>query len=762
MIESLQASERQQTEVRQQEIAGYTMAMSLIQSLLTSVRTQISRITGTTIIQEEPFDAVVVPGLTTLFDVALYNTYEGQLTATVTSGHNLLHTWIDIKHQAIKILNLLQKYHDMDEMNKINLFHRHNHNAIRTTTTPQQYTMIHNTVTATRYHALEVLARTCVDVACDAIQRLTTDRWADTANLSWSAADAAVHYDNHTNLPNDTNHNTTNNNNNKGGKNNSSNNNNNNNNNASTSNNNNNNTSASMSAMVTSLLESANDTGRRFGSHVTTSSMGASGGGNNNNASTVVYRSTDCWESPRLVCPDYIWADDAANHAQRIVRLLFKNHYVVSNLDMNPPNNNNNNVNLTAISSSNSDELMDDDAFYTNGPFITFLPVINTKIEQEASLLLLAVTRDLPSRLVQFRASIEADAIVMKRLYLVKLEYRAPFRTFLESHQSLQRAPSLTLVMEYLQYPKNKLEEHRNVCKDNLQQLLMQPYLVEALALEKKCEEYELAMTETLYGFSELSRYLLLKRACIIPPLEDEEDSFSCHMAQLRVTIRRLKGILCRKAGTDISTGIRPLLLDLQGIPRDEERYDKSIVPSYFVTVKDFDRRLDLFILQLQTLRKLCVYTKRHCFFRSDKKVELEIPASIVRGCETFDEELFRCHCVDWFSMIRRQHEIFQQHRNFDEIAEQIRKAEIQLSLAAATNQSLDVVRVRLETLESDREKRYQVMKEIVEDLCLREMNLQVHLTPPMTEKAMALQPTSAFGIFGRALQMAGEALPLG
>ena len=748
------------------------MAMSLIQSLLASVSTQISRITGTTILQEEPFDVIAVPGLTTLFDVALYNTYEGQLTATVTSGHNLLHTLIDIKHQAIKILNLLQKYHDMDEMNKINLFHRHNnHNGIHAKTQPN-YPMLHNTVTTTRYHALEVLARTCVDVACDTIQRLTTDRCADTANLSWSAADAAVHYDNNTNMPNDTNRNSNNNNNIKGGKNNSSSNNNNNNtigsNNAGTSsNNNNNNTSASMSAMVTSLLESANDTGRRFGSHVTTTSMGASGGGGGssggNNASTVVYRSTDCWESPRLVCPDYIWADDAANHAQRIVRLLLKNHYVVSNLDMNQPNNSNNNsANLTAISSSNSDELMDDDTFYTNGPFITFLPVINTKIEQEASVLLLAVTRDLPSRLVQFRASIEADAIVMKRLYLVKLEYRAPFRTFLESHQSLQRAPSLSLVMKYLQYPKSKLEEHRTVCKDNLQQLLMQPYLVEALALEKKCEEYELAMMETLYGFSELARYLLLKRACIIPPLENEEGSFPCHMVQLRVTIRRLKSILCRKAGPDISTGIRPLLLDLQGIPRDEERYDKSIDPSYFVTVKDFDRRLDSFILQLQTLRKLCVYRKRHCFFRSDKKVELEIPSSIVRGCEAFDEELFRCHCVDWFSMIRRQGEIFQQHHNFDEIAEQIRKAEIQLSLAAATNQSLDVVRVRLETLESDREKRYQVMKEIVEDLCLREMNLRVNVTPPMTEKALALQPTSAVGIFGRALQMAGEALPLG
>ena len=744
------------------------MVMSLMQSLLTSVGNKISKFTSTTIMQEEPIDVIAVPGLTTLFDVALYDTYDGQLTSTVTSGHNLLHTWIDIKHQAIKIINLIQKYHDMDEMNKIILFHTHNNSNITGRVVSNEYhPMIHNAATIARYQSLELFVRTCLDVACDAIQRMTTDRFADTANLSLSseaydataAAAGTTTSTSHDNKQSDGS--------NKGGKN--ANNNNNNSGSSNIRNDASNNNSASMSAMVTALLESANETGRRGGIHTSTTNLvGAGGTASSSSASaaviaatTTVYRDIDCWESQRLFCPDYIWADDAANLTQRFVRLLFKNNYVMSSFDLNHSKGTNN-TNLNSISNNNINSSVDDDTMCTSRPMLTFLPVVNTIIEQEASLLLLVITRDLPSRLVQFRASIEADALILKRLYLVKLEFRAPFRTFLESHQSLQRAPSLTLVNEYLNFPKNKLEQHRTICKDNLQQLLMQPYLVEALALEKTCEDYELAMTETLSGFSDLSRYLLQKRACIIPPLEDDEDSIPCNIVQLRETIRRLKSILCRKAGPDSSTGIRPLLLDLQGIPRDEERYDKSVVPSYFVTEKDFDRRLDTFIHQLQALRKFCCYTKRHCFFRTDKKVELEIPSSIVRGCDTFDDELFRCRCVDWFNMIKRQHEIVQQNNNLDEIAELIRNAEIQLSLAAATNQSLDVVRLRLETLESDREKRYTIMKEILEGSCLREMNLRVNITKPTMEKTLALQPTTAPGVFGRALLLEDETLPLG
>lgn len=43
-------------------------------------------------------------------------------------------------------------------------------------------------------------------------------------------------------------------------------------------------------------------------------------------------------------------------------------------------------------------------------------------------LLWLVLKKDLPTRLFQFRAAMEAESVVTKRLYLIKCEYRAPFR----------------------------------------------------------------------------------------------------------------------------------------------------------------------------------------------------------------------------------------------------------------------------------------------------------------------------------------------
>ena len=614
---------------------------------------------------EKPLNVVAVPGLMSLIDVALYRTVEGQITATITSAHSLLCTWIDMKRQAINVLNGLQKYND----NEIG-------------------THIHLTTTngnSSRYISMESFARTCLDVACDAIQRMTTDRFAETANLSSSDANSIYESSSFTKdikgtMKNDD-------------------------------------SGKTNSAMVTTVIESANDMGRR-------------------GAPLEPQEGKDCWESQRLFCPDYVWADDAAHHGQRLVRMLFKNHFVSSSFE-----------------SSSSNRETEEDAHLSKPSY--YQPFLNTLVEQEASVLLLIVTRDLPSRLVQFRASIEADSVIIKRLYLVKSEYRAPFRAFLESHQSLQRAPSRELVNEFAQVPKYRLEHQRTLCKDRFQKLLTQPYLMEALALEQKCEEYEISMANALYGFSELARFLVLKRASIV--LDDDESE---NVLLLLDTLRRLKSILCRKSGPDFSAGIRPILLDLQGIPRDEERYPSSST-SYFVTEVNMDRRLDIFIHQLRLLRELCCDSKRHAFFRSDKKAELDVPSSIARVCDEFDHELFRCHFEDWMVMVQRQHDLIRQN-DFEELAELIRQAEIQMSLAAATNQSLDVVKLRLEAIESDREKRWEILKEILEDVCLREMNLRVEVLKPSKNKSLALQATSELGMFGLVLQMAGETLPLG
>ena len=62
----------------------------------------------------------------------------------------------------------------------------------------------------------------------------------------------------------------------------------------------------------------------------------------------------------------------------------------------------------------------------------------------------LLIPRAAPSRLNQFRAAAEAGAVVSKRLYLVKCEYRAPMRALWESLDGLRAAPRDGLVERYL------------------------------------------------------------------------------------------------------------------------------------------------------------------------------------------------------------------------------------------------------------------------------------------------------------------------
>jgi hypothetical protein len=411
---------------------------------------------------------------------------------------------------------------------------------------------------------------------------------------------------------------------------------------------------------------------------------------------------------------DYVWADDAAIHSQKLLRQLLKHLYV------------------TDYSTDN-----------------TSLPTELMAVEQEESVLMFVLQSDVSARLVQFRASIEADAAVSKRLYLVKCEYRTPFRAFLEAHTAVQRAPSLGLVDEFLALPSSKVEQRRISCKDRLQKLLQTPELTEALALEQKLEEFEVDVARALYPFAEMARYLDYKRARV--------NSDVPGATELQACLRRLRGILCRRAaGPDQSVGIRPLLLDLQGVPRDDDEH-KHYRDQADNNEEAVLARLERLIEQLQQLAKLCRVRNA---FRADSK-SVEVPNNIAEGCKRFDHELFSCQVQDWFAMVRRQHELTES-KDFDRLAEKLRRAEVQMSLAVATEQSLQVVRQRLEVLAADREKRFEVCQEMIEEVCLREMNLYVTCSAPDSDNVLQLQPTSAKGIFGMALQLAGEPIPLG
>jgi hypothetical protein len=132
------------------------------------------------------------------------------------------------------------------------------------------------------------------------------------------------------------------------------------------------------------------------------------------------------------------------------------------------------------------------------------------------------IQQDLPLRLHQFRVATEANAVVLKRLYLVKSEYRAPFRAFLEAHQTVQKAPSLDLVVRYLEGGGSRGAENSTTNGEDskssdqetvtLQALLETPALIEALELERTIEQFEARLAKGIFGFTELARLLDYKK----------------------------------------------------------------------------------------------------------------------------------------------------------------------------------------------------------------------------------------------------------
>jgi hypothetical protein len=376
--------------------------------------------------ENRPLEISAVPGLTTLLDLALFRSNEGQLTATICSSHALLVCWLDVKHQSQSLLKSLVEEEDSSSK-----------------------------------ALCESFARQCLECAMDAVERLSTDKLAQSANLSdpyeSTSAVAGGHY--HTHLLN----------------------------------------GVGAQGIATGILESKEETGRR----------------------TPIQRRRDCWESPRLYCPDHVWADDSYSACQRWIRNMAKHPFVLRETDTLAPLSGAHHHKDSSAASSSSNRFL------------------NNASERQASLLIQLIQDDLPMRLYHFRQAMEAEAVVTKRLYLVKCEVRAPFRAFLEAHQSLLRAPPMKLVKHYLQ-PKQKPQDHDN--KDNLQSLLKTPALVELLALEQECEQLELDMGQALFPFSELARSLDHKKARLKVVLGVVEED---QLASLQETVRVRSILLC-------------------------------------------------------------------------------------------------------------------------------------------------------------------------------------------------------------------------
>ena len=213
--------------------------------------------------------------------------------------------------------------------------------------------------------------------------------------------------------------------------------------------------------------------------------------------------------------------------------------------------------------------------------------------------------------------------------------------------------------------------------------------------------------------------------------------------------------MLCRKAGPETSSGIRPILLDLQGVPRDESlERSKEVKPNKPLMMA----QLNVLVTQLKLLSTLCQSQSRGAFV-TEKRGEIDVPSAIAKSCSQFDSELFVAQCEDWYDMVQEQHALV---AGFDDLSEQIRLAEIEKGISVASDSNLGQLRQRLELIATDRRKRYEVLRETVEEVCRREMNWHVKLLPPDKDSVLSLPATSVLGVYGPSLKMAGERLPIG
>ena len=242
---------------------------------------------------------------------------------------------------------------------------------------------------------------------------------------------------------------------------------------------------------------------------------------------------SSCWESSRLYCPDYSWADDCITLCQRLLRNLSKHKFVSTVGGTHSWN---------RYISSCSDQSLHIQypptyASSTPHPFPSLEAVHALKYIVSDLL-----STSLPSHLNQFRAAVEANAVVTKRLYLVKCEYRAPIRAHMESWMALQAAPKLELVERYLKefhgvdadggssHPqtsnsksnttrrKNSNSSNTEASalqkqRDSLEKLIADqwkhPSFLEALQLERLCERLEMEMSQILLPLSDIAAEIM-------------------------------------------------------------------------------------------------------------------------------------------------------------------------------------------------------------------------------------------------------------
>jgi len=737
----------------------------------------------TTSIYPDPLALTASPGLVTLLDVALFQSREGELTATVCSANVLLAALLELKKQSGTLLReVLTKgrTHMYETLGGAATANAGSTGSAATSSKEEAAAVAAGRVLSDQ---AEAFARSCLEGTNEAIEKLVTEPLAESANLdpngrvgtsasastSTSAASAgggAAGAGAARRSPS------------KGGGG------------SSRSSSRPGRSSVNSSSPQKGGSAGSSDATRSYGAKKSGSKQsksspstetsfwldstatavtggdhhtdggtgrGSSSSGSNSSNSSCCYgipparrinhvQRRDCWESQRLYCPDYIWADDAISFCQRMVRSLLKHRFVAG---------------LSASRMPGAGGATGTVAGVGAGADAAQLA---QSVSDAADAVLLLLRHDIPSKLHHFRVAVEADGVVTKRLYLVKCEYRAPFRAFLEAHQSVQRAPSMAVVDACLALhnsgDKAALHRRKQETERAVQEQLRKPMLLDALELERRIEEVEIGMARMLLPFTELARFLDNRRARLraIPDVVTVEQ-----LPALEELLRRLKPLLCRKAGTELRSGIRPLLLDLQGIPRDTKLSSTDIFPfgTYFHMPEEeaISLRVSSLLSRLQTLIDICKTKDGILMEKSDS----DVPPSITKGLAIIDPELFRAQHGDWTEMVHEQRKLEEESNlSFTELSQVLQRAEIDAGVTAAPRQQLDMLRDRLDVLEKDRVRRFEILQEILQGLCLREMNMDIDLTAPDHDVVLELPEMSALGVFGLQLKISREPVPLG
>ena len=606
--------------------------------------------------------AVAAPGLMTLADVALYRANEGQLTATVCAANDLLNSFLELKTTAKAMLRELSCLTFMESN-----------------------TMESSQRDVTKYVELAgSFSRLAIEYANSAIERITRDRLAQSANLGSNNDSSSIIPSSATSSNNQTFHPT-------------------------------------ARASVDNAIGTAQETLDAATLHAMTT-------GRRKKLNPV-----DCWESQRLFCPDYIWADDVLSCCQRGLKSASRHPFL-------------------SFSSNNAHHGIEGEWRGIN------LPPLCLKNANHLSHL---VRHVLPDALSIFKVAMESNANVSRRLYIVKCEYRAPFRAFLEAHNKLKSAPSASIVDQYLKLnvesKQQEIKNKRLKAKKRIDELLRLPHFIEAVQLEQKCEMMEVGMAQMVLPFSELARMLDGKKVKIHPTLPTED------LAALEECLRRLRSFMGRNSYG--LSEIRSLLLDLQGVPRDDDTLicRAQIFPFGTYPGKSGEEalilRIQKFMSQLQSLVDLAGVKGG---FKVINKTDYDALKSLLQKCSTsLDPELFQAQCEDWYSYVRAQHALLE-NKAFRSIADEMRQTEIELGIAVASKSALDMVRKRLVALDRERRMRFELLQDIMNDLSLREFGVSIKLSDINKDEVLQLPETSASGVFDQKLVMENELLPIG